>query len=255
LKEAHEALEHRVVERTRSLKAANAKLEAEVERRTRLEAVLRDTLAQREEDIRYRTVLAQEIDHRTKNALMMASALLQIQARQISDPSCGAALMDAMQRLTRMAEVHALLHHGSNPESIDFTAYLHRLVKELGDTLQSTPGQVVVAVEADEARFGPDLVIPLGLIVNEAITNALKHAFPNGRKGRISVTLRKVGKDGLRLSVEDDGVGMPSSRREGALGLNLIQTFAKQIGGTSQIDPGPERGTSVAVTFPNRNDE
>jgi len=250
LRDAKATLERRIGDRTRRLEETNAKLEEEVERRSRLEAVLRDTLTQREEDLRYRIFLAREIDHRTKNALQLASSILYIQASRTSDPTAAHALRTAMGRLARIAEVHTLLYQGEQPDSIDFAAYLRRIVRDLAETLQSTPGQMGIQVNADEAQWKPDLVIPLGLIVGEAVTNAMKHAFPNERKGKITVNLQALGNGLMRLSIDDDGVGLPTERRRGSLGLELIEVFAEQIKGKVAIEPHRDGGTRIIVTFP-----
>lgn len=253
LRQAREALERRVAERTRRLEQANARLEEEVERRRRMEAVLRDTLAQREEDLRYRTFLAREVDHRTKNALQVASSMLQLQAGRTGDPATLEALAAARERLGRMAEVHALLYQGDRPDSVDFAAYLRRLVADLREAMGPEPGQVAVEVDADGATWGPDTVVPLALVVSEAVTNAMKHAFPEERKGTLQVSLRPVGGGLVRLTVEDDGVGLPPSRRQGALGLDLVRVFSEQVRGRAQVEPARGGGTRVTVTFPDPN--
>ena len=212
LREAKETLDRRVAARTKRLQEANARLEEEVERRRRTEAALRDALAQGQEDIRYRDFLIREVDHRTKNALQLAVSLLGVQARHVDEP-CRGALETAMGRLRRMGAVHALLTYraADGPDAIDFPDYLRRLCREVAEGLSAPEARVRVEVDAEEeAMWGPDLVVPLGLIAGEALTNALKHAFPGGREGRVRVELRAVGGGLVRLLVEDDGEGMPA---------------------------------------------
>lgn len=253
LREAKETLDRRVAIRTERLRQANARLQEEVERRRRTEAALRDALAQGQEDIRFRDFLIREVDHRTKNALQLAVSLLGVQARHVDEP-CRGALETAMGRLRRMGAVHALLTYraADGPEGIDFPDYLRRLCREVVEGLSASPGQVEIEVDAEEeAMWGPDLVVPLGLIAGEALTNALKHAFPEGRAGRVRVELRALGGGLVRLLVEDDGEGMPAERREGSLGLRLVEMFAKQVKGRAAMEAGRSgRGTAVAVTFP-----
>ena len=253
LREAKETLDRRVAARTKRLQEANARLEEEVERRRRTEAALRDALAQGQEDIRYRDFLIREVDHRTKNALQLAVSLLGVQARHVDEP-CRGALETAMGRLRRMGAVHALLTYraADGPDAIDFPDYLRRLCREVAEGLSAPEARVRVEVDAEEeAMWGPDLVVPLGLIAGEALTNALKHAFPDGREGRVRVELRAVGGGLVRLLVEDDGAGMPAERREGSLGLRLVEMFAKQVKGRAAVEAGRGgRGTAVAVTFP-----
>ena len=257
LREAKATLDRRVAARTRRLQEANARLEEEVERRQRTEATLRDALAQGQEDIRYRDFLIREVDHRTKNALQLAVSLLGVQARHVDDPDCRGALETAMGRLRRMGEVHALLTYraADGPDGIDFPDYLRRLCREVEEGLSDAPGRVQVEVDAEEeAVWGPDVVVPLGLIAGEALTNALKHAFPEGQGGRVRVGLRADGGGTMRLLVEDDGAGMPAERREGSLGLRLVEMFAKQVKGRAAVEAGRGgQGTAVVVTFPDPN--
>jgi two-component sensor histidine kinase len=256
LREAKETLDRRVATRTRSLQQANARLQAEVERRQRTEATLRDALAQGQEDIRYRDFLIREVNHRTKNALQLAVSLLSVQARHVDDPSCRSALEAAMGRLRRVGGVHALLTYQSgSPDVIDCADYLRRLCRDMEDGMSAPGGRVTVEVDAEEeAAWSPDLVVPLGLIVGEAVTNALKHAFSEGREGKIRVELRAVNPGTMRLLIEDNGVGMAPERRAGSLGLRLIEMFAKQVKGRAMMEAGSGgQGTAVIVTFPDPN--
>ncbi|MBO1077118.1 PAS domain-containing protein [Roseomonas marmotae] len=252
LREAKATLDRRVTARTKRLQHAKDKLEEEVERRRRTEALLRDSLAEGEVALSFRDFLIQEVHHRTKNALQLATALLQLQARQ-SEPLVRSALDVATGRLMRIGEVHEMLAYQSEtPNTIEVAPYLLRLGQSMVEGLVTKPGQIEVEVEADEeAVWSPDVVIPLGLIVGEAVTNAFKHAFPEGRRGRILVDL-SLADDGLvRLRIEDDGIGLPPSRRKGSLGLKLIETLAQQIQGKVEIvrrESGT--GTAVSVTFP-----
>jgi PAS domain S-box-containing protein len=253
LREAKATLDRRVAARTERLRQANEQLHEEVERRQRTEATLRDALAQGQADIHYRDFLVREVNHRTKNALQLAVALLGVQARHVDNQSCRDALEAAMGRLKRVGEVHELLTHQSgSPDGIDFPDYLCRLCREMAESLLPPGGRVTVEVEAEEeAVWSPDLVVPLGLIVGEAMTNALKHAFPEGGEGRVRVALHDDGSGTLRLRVEDDGTGMPAARREGSLGLRLVEMFAKQVKGRAAMEAGRGgRGTAVVVTFP-----
>lgn len=237
LKQAKAALERRVAERTRKLQAMNARLEEEIERRSRIEQVLRDTLLQREEDLRYRTILAREVDHRTKNALQTAAAMLLVQATQSCNPAVEEALRTATGRLNRMAEVHALLYQGQQPDSVDINVYLRRLMAELGGALQ--PAQAVkLELDADELSLPADMAVALGLFVGEAVTNAMKHAFPGDRPGRIAVTLRATGDSLVLVEVQDDGVG-----------LQLMEAFADRLRGQVSVRPGQSKGACVSLTF------
>ena len=254
LREDAATLERRVISRTSRLQQANDKLKGEVDRRRRMEATLRDALAQGQEDLKYRDFLVREVNHRTKNAMQLAMSLLAVQARRADpDVTVRDALETAIGRLQRIAEVHQLLtYQEQNSDQIDFREYLPRLCHEMADSLAPTSKRVVIEVNADEeALWSPDLVVPLGLIVGEAVTNALKHAFPGEREGRILVSLRGASPGLMQLQIADDGVGMPQSSREGSLGLRLMDMFAKQIGGTAKLGARTfANGTVVTVMFP-----
>jgi PAS domain S-box-containing protein len=255
LHRAKETLDRRVATRTKRLQAAKDKLEEEVERRRRTEALLRQSLAEGEEALRFRDFLVQEVNHRTKNALQLATSLLQIQARQ-SEPAVQEALEVAAGRLMRIGEVHAMLaYRGETPNAIEVGPYLLRLAQSMAEGLVTSPGQIRVEVETDEvAVWRPDLVIPLGLIVGEALTNAFKYAFPEGRKGRVRVDLSLAGEGLVSLRIEDDGIGLPPLRRRGALGLQLIEMLAQQVRGSVVLGNRADgAGTVVSVTFPDPN--
>jgi two-component sensor histidine kinase len=147
-----------------------------------------------------------------------------------------------------------LTYQSEAPDAVDFTPYLRRLCREMEESLSPSGERVRIEVEAEEeATWGPDLVVALGLITGEAVTNALKHAFPGGREGRVRVILRAAGGGLMTLRVEDGGIGLPEGRREGSLGLKLVETLAKQIRGTARTEGNPGGGTEVPVTFPDPN--
>ncbi|GEO39146.1 PAS domain S-box-containing protein [Skermanella aerolata] len=254
-KKANETLDRRLTTRTRRLKQVNTRLEEEVERRRRTEALLRDALEQGQENLRFRDFLIREVNHRTKNALQMAASLLGVQASRADNLICRDMLEASRGRLQRIGEVHALLTYRDDaPDTVDFAVYLRRLCREMAESIL-TPGQVDIEVKAsDEAIWGPDLVVPLGLIVGEAVTNAMKHAFPEGRSGTIRVELLAQDLASMILRIEDDGVGIPPDRRKGSLGLQLIEMFARQINGKAALEGrrGGD-GTIVVVNFPVMN--
>lgn len=253
LRLAKVTLDRQVASRTKSLQKANSQLEIEAVRRRRTEATLRDALAQGEEDLRYRDFLIREVNHRTKNALMTAISLMGVQARTVESDACRDTLHTAMGRLKRISEVHELLtYRDGDPDKIDFAEYLERLCRDMAASLAPDSKKIAVVLNAEaDAIWSPDVAIPLGLVVGEAVTNAFKHAFPGERDGNIHVQLRTLDDGVVRLQVRDDGVGMPAERRKGSLGMRLIDMFARQVRGESSIEA--ERagsGTVVTVTFP-----
>ena len=159
-------------------------------------------------------------------------------------------------RLRRVGEVHALLTYRSgSPDVIDCPDYLRRLCREMEESLPLSGGRMAVEVDAeDEAVWPSDLVVPLGLIVGEAVNNALKHVLPEGCGGRVRVELHAADDGQMRLLVEDDGVGMSAERRAGSLGLRLDEMFAKQVKGRATMKVGHGgQGTAVTVILPDPN--
>jgi len=241
-------LERRVHARTRKLGAANQRLEEEIERRRNLEDVLRAALDEKQNLLREKDYLLKEVNHRIKNSLMAVESLLSIQADLVADEGARGALASAMRRLRRFGEIHELLYRSSNHQSIDVAAYLETLCRGLLMSFGIDPEAVELDLHAEEVMWGPDKALPLALIVNEAVSNALKYAFPQGRRGIIHVDLSGKAHGMHQLTVRDNGIGIPAKRREGSLGLELIEMMARQLGGKAGIQA--EGGTVVTVTFP-----
>ncbi|WP_237908313.1 sensor histidine kinase [Azospirillum brasilense] len=219
-------LERRVAERTQELTAANARL-------SRL-------LAEN-------GVLLREVDHRAKNSLAIASSLLITQAYQQADPTVRALFLETQERLGAMAQAHHLLSKSRDPSRIGLAPYLRDLCASLMTAAGTNTG-IRIEAQADEDIHVPaNHAIALGLVVNELVTNAVKHAFPSSRTGHIKVTARRSGASHVMLRVRDNGVGM-SGDREGALGYGIVRSLVEQIDG--EMDIGHDSGVAVTVTFP-----
>lgn len=247
VRRAQGLLEQRVKRRTSELSRLVADLQRENQKRAAAEEVLRHTLADKEHLIQQREVLIREVNHRVKNTLQLASALLTVQAGTTQDESVAKGLKAAIGRLGRLAEVHRLLYESSNVTiGVNLDAYLTELCQQL--VLASDRfGRITLDVAVDEGVWSADEAIPIALIVNEAVTNALKHAFPDNRSGTIGVALRDIGQSLYELAITDDGVGGETPIRPGSLGMQLIETFARQLQGALTIDH--DGGTTVAVRF------
>ncbi len=204
-------------------------------------AALRDELAEARQARRLAEVLGREVDHRAKNTLYLAMALL---ARQCSssDPLAVAALQAAGRRLSVLARRHS----GSWIDPEQMTAvrpYLHDVCTPLGTDHSE------VNVTCPDERWASRLVHPLGLLASEVVTNAVKHGFPDGRIGAVQVALVRVGEGLARLTVQDDGVGCVDAPHEN-LGFELIRALANQLGGLLSIKSAAGDGFSVTVEFP-----
>jgi two-component sensor histidine kinase len=247
------ALEHRFNARARRLQQTTERLELEIERRIRIEATLRDTLIERDKDLRLREFLFSEIEHRTANSFQLMAGILITQESQSSSMETRDALKLAAERIIRIGEMHAhLSFRTSDPGLVDFSVYLRRLCQQMVESLSAEPGRVRVDVEIeDEANWRPNVVIPLGLIAGEALTNAFKHAFPNDRTGRVRMVLQSASGGMMCLRIEDDGIGMSAEQRKGSFGLRLINMAAWQIKGGATVETrtnGSRRLLCVALS-------
>jgi two-component sensor histidine kinase/PAS domain-containing protein len=174
--------------------------------------------------------LFNELNHRVKNNLAMVASVLQLQAKSSSEAVRGE-LMKAAARVQSIAEIHGALTSGSEADSVDFGAYLEALCQGLRRTLANDK-PVDLGVRVEPALIKVDAAIPLGMVVNELVTNAVKYAYPPPETGPIDVRFRREGDD-LLLTVRDAGRGLPTDadRRKGGLGMRLVRSLVEQIGG------------------------
>ncbi|HEX2556412.1 MAG TPA: histidine kinase dimerization/phosphoacceptor domain -containing protein [Microvirga sp.] len=193
-------------------------------------ALERATRAEREKDLMF-----QELAHRTKNNLQMIASVLTLQARAQTEPAVRAAFDVAISRVQIIARAHERLQPGGPQGEVNLRDFLEDLCGTLGDTLRDLR-PVAVRVEVEPIMTGPDKAVPLGLIVNELVTNAFKYAFPDGAQGAVEVSLRRVSEKEVRLSVEDNGIGCTAS--DEGLGTRLTRLLVQQLGGSIQREAG-----------------
>ena len=207
---------------------------------------------ERDREIADRDLMLSEFEHRVKNNFQIVASMLDIQRRRVSDPAAGEALGAAMMRVDSIARAHRHLYRDGQASEVNVSDYLKDLCNALSDALLLRGG-VTLACDADTARIPRDHAVSIGLVINELVTNAAKHAFTGRDTGTIRVSWKRKAEGGWRLTVTDDGVGMPTSpqpkRTDGGLGQRLIEAFAKQAGGTltSVSDSG---GTHVTMDLP-----
>jgi PAS domain S-box-containing protein len=194
-------------------------------------------------------VLLKEIHHRVKNNLQIISSLLELQSIQIKSEETKTLFKDSQSRVKSMALVHERIYQSDDLSSINYKEY----IVELADFLFYTydKANVNYTLDADDVRMSIDNAIPCGIIINELISNALKHAFPNGRPGHVKISLKKNRKE-IILKIMDDGIGMKSGvdiKKSKSLGLELINALVQQLNG--QISVTSEKGTSFSIRIPN----
>jgi len=206
------------------------------------EAELRESLAQKE-------ILVREIHHRVKNNLQLVMSLLNLHARRIRDPRAEAAFAEARSRINALATLHRRLYESENLQEVDLRWFLKDLCAELRRGGLSGTQEVELTVDAPDEVIGPDIAVPLGLLVTEAITNAYKHAFTGVERGIIDVIVRRESDEILVLLVRDNGRGFDSTPGGEAAGLgrSLIDAFVRQLHGELRIDS--EQGTMLEVRF------
>ena len=222
------------------LQVSSTDLEQRVNERT---AELISTLNERE-------VLLQEIHHRVKNNLQVISSLMNLQLRRISDRSTREALQEGQARVQAISLIHEMLYQSRDYANVPFSEYARRLAANVFGMAGVTSESVTLNLAIDDVALAVDKAIPCGLILNELITNALKHAFPDGRRGTVHVALTRTDGGKLRLSVEDDGVGIPPGfdfRQTQSLGMHLVCTLAEQLG--AELEFSRDSGTAIRFTF------
>ena len=215
----------------------------------RAEEVVRASLREKE-------LLLKEIHHRVKNNLQITSSLLKLQAEKVADPQLREILRDSQERVRSMALVHEMLYKSSDLSHVDFAEYAESLLARLLRSFDARPDRVTLRTDIAGVSLGVDDAVPCGLILNELVSNALKHAFPEERKGVVTVSLGSIGEGKAakyQLSVADDGVGLPAgfnAEDSETLGMELVNTLAAQLDGQIEFCGGA--GTLVRVTFPRR---
>jgi two-component sensor histidine kinase len=203
---------------------------------------------ERSEKLEARDLLLRELDHRMKNNFQMVAGLLDMQRRTAKEPATAEALEGVIVRVHSLAQAHAALYApAGDMRTIDFARYVQELCRSLSDSLLLTT-IVQLKCVCEPAPMATDRAAALGLVINELVTNAVKHAFPDGRSGVIQVTFARTA-SGWRLTVADDGVGMPPEKKiNRGLGRRLVDAFARQAGGTLSQGTGP--GAAFVVDLP-----
>jgi PAS domain S-box-containing protein len=200
--------------------------------------------------LREKETLLQEIHHRVKNNMNVVSSLLKLHGNSAKNEEVKNALQESQGRVYAMSSVHEALHNSQNMAEIDLLSYLDKLSTSLLQTYSVNHGQIEMKIDGDEVKVNIDKASPLGLTINELISNALKYAFPDDRKGNIEVTTTKQG-DQLELTIKDDGIGMPDDfdwKNTKSLGLKLVRTLVEnQLDGSIEVES--KNGTKFTIKF------
>ena len=215
--------------------AQKARVDKEVQRRT----------AELEAALEAKTLLLHEVDHRVKNNLTMVGALLRLQARTLDDSVMAAKLETMMERIDALATVHRRLYQSSDVTRFDITAFANNLAADVIGASGRT--DIAFVSDAPTIEVPADHASSLGLILNEILTNAIKHGLGDGRAGFIRLSGQNTGQ-GARLAIEDDGRGIMLEKAGGGLGRTLITRLSRQAG--ANVDwVRLDRGTRVTLTL------
>ena len=199
-------------------------------------------------------ILLKELHHRVKNNLQIISSLLAMQAESLPDAGAAKAFRESQERVQCMALLHERLHGRDQPDQLDFREYVEALARDLFYSYGVDSTLIELRFELEPVWLGLRQAIPCGLILNELLTNVLKYAFPGGRAGQVLVALSCREDSLVKLTVADDGVGLPAGLDKQAsesLGLRIVDILRRQLDGTSDWEAGrPGAGTVFSLTFP-----
>jgi PAS domain S-box-containing protein len=215
----------------------------DVTERKRAEEKIKTSLQEKE-------ILLKEIHHRVKNNLQVISSLLNLQAYNSSDPQLLKILREGQNRIRSMALVHEKLYQSKDLSRIDFAEYIRNLAVHLFHSYQVDPGRVQLKQDIEGIFLDINTGIPCGLIMNELISNSLKHAFPGGRSGNVYLELKRQDDRRLCLVVRDDGIGLPEGldiQKTKTLGMQIVTLLAYQLDGT--IELSRKQGTEFRILF------
>lgn len=226
------------------LKLQKDRLQGEIEARTETEAKLRALVEDKQ-------MLIREVHHRVKNNLQVISSLLKLQAESMSDDTIRTALMASHGRVSSMAMVHEMFYQSGDLHRVDLKPFLRDLTAHLTSAYDIGSGPIEVRLDTNSVQVTLDKAIRIGLVVNELISNALKHAFcERDAPGLLQITL-SVDSDSAELTVADNGRGLPATfdwTAVDSLGLLLVRNLARQLHGAIRLDA--TTGTAVGLRFP-----
>ncbi|OGP32375.1 MAG: hypothetical protein A2073_00095 [Deltaproteobacteria bacterium GWC2_42_11] len=226
----------------------------DITERKKMEDEIKTSLKEKE-------LLLKEIHHRVKNNLQIISSLLSLQSEyvNISRDKLGDKLemadvfKDSQSRIRSMVIVHERLYKSKDISNINFAEYIRDLTDNLFLSYKESAADISLKINADNIDFDIDTAIPLGLLINELISNSLKYAFPDNRRGEILIALQQysgMGHGGYALTVCDNGIGLPEGfdfRNTKSLGLQLVNTLAGQLNGAIEVKG--KNGTEFKMTF------
>jgi len=250
IRERSRRLEGCVEERTNDLKAANENLQQEITERKRVEKVLRESKQQIQSSLKEKDVLLKEIHHRVKNNMQIISSILRLQSRKIKDEEVLEIFNQSQYRIKSMALIHEGLYQSEDLARIDFSDYIGRLKSHLFSAYGVGVRDIDFEMKVRDVHLDINRAIPCGLIISEIVSNSMKYAFPNGRKGKIDIKMHPDGKGKYILIVRDTGIGFPDGldfHKTETLGMQIVTDLVEQLDGT--IELRRNKGTKFKIVF------
>lgn len=206
---------------------------------------------QLKESLKEKEILLREIHHRVKNNMQVISSLLMLQEELSEDEKVIEMLKDSQNRIISMALIHEKLYRSENLSKIDLKEYIDDLVSGLFQSYGMSEDKVALNINAENVLLGIDSAIPFGLIINELVSNSLKHAFPEDKSGEINIFIRSTDEDMIELLIGDNGVGIPEDmdfRKTESLGLRIVKVLVeKQLHGGITLNR--DKGTEFKIKF------
>ena len=199
--------------------------------------------------LKEKEVLLKEVHHRVKNNMQVISSMLSLQSQHITDKASRAMFEESQNRVRSMALIHEKLYTSEDLAHIDIAEYIHSLTHQLITTYRTIASRVNMDITVTDIFLAITTAIPCGLIINELVTNALKHAFPHQQDGTITVSMTPSTKDSLILTVSDTGIGFSEGidfRNTTTLGMQLVISLVEQLDGTITLDRN--EGTTFTIT-------
>jgi len=228
--------------RSRLKQRSNKKLEIKQQKINKQNELLKKLVSEKE-------WLLKEIHHRVKNNLQIVISLLNTQSAYLENEDALLAIQNSQHRMHAMSLIHQKLYQSDNLASIDMSWYIHQLVAYLKDSFDSG-SKITYQLETERVDLDVAQAVPLGLILNEAISNAIKYAFPNEKKGHINIALKNIKNDLFELTISDNGIGLPKDfnlENSQSLGMSLMSGLSQQVDGDFLYENN--NGLSITVTF------
>lgn len=204
-----------------------------------------------EQSLKEKEVLLKEIHHRVKNNMQVVSSILNLQSSYLNDPYALSVLKESQNRIKTMSYIHESLYQNKTFTSVNFSEYLQTLTNNIIQSYSISESKIKLILDIEKITLSLDNTIPTGLIVNELLSNAIKHAFPGENTGAITVNLKQE-LNNINLSIKDNGAGFDDYidfYNSPSLGLQLVNTLIEQINGTINFSSKKNEGTNVFITF------